>query len=92
MLKKWQRFGRRNKKTNRVKAEDLTVYDLLGFGSGIYALGHHTEILKIAKKLPDMQGRPAFIFFNQRSKKQELNIIKLFAKFRKEKLLDFRQI
>lgn len=50
------------KKPTEVKPEDLTAYDLLGFGSGIYAFRHHKEILKLAKELPDMQGKPAFIF------------------------------
>lgn len=55
-------FGAEIKKPNEVRIEDLIDYDLLGFGSGIYALRHHREILKLAKNLPDMKQKPVFIF------------------------------
>lgn len=55
-------LGSEIKKPSEVKAENLLNYDLIGFGSGIYAFRHHREILKLAKSLPDMQGKPVFIF------------------------------
>ena len=56
------------KKPTEIKTEDLKIYDLLGFGSGIYAFRHHKEILKLAKELPDMQGKPVFIFSTSEAK------------------------
>ncbi len=55
-------LGAEIKKPNEVLIEDLLGYDLIGFGSGIYIFRHHREILKLARKLPDMQAKPVFIF------------------------------
>lgn len=50
------------KKPNEIKLEELLSYDLIGFGSGIYAFKHHKEILNLVKKIPNLQGKPVFIF------------------------------
>ncbi len=55
-------LGAEIKKPSEVKPKDLLNYDLVGFGSGIYAFRHHREVLKLAKNLPDMQQKPVFIF------------------------------
>jgi flavodoxin len=44
-----------------VKPTDLADYDLIGFGSGIYAGKHHKALLEFAKSLPQ-QKKAVFIF------------------------------
>jgi flavodoxin len=41
---------------------ELLGYDLVGFGSGIYDGRHHKVLLDLADKLPQVNGRKAFIF------------------------------
>ena len=41
---------------------DLSKFDLLGFGSGIYYSKHHKKLLKMVSKLPVMKNKNAFIF------------------------------
>ncbi len=48
-------------KTNEVDVNTLKEYDLIGFGSGIYAWRHHRSLLKLANKLPTL-NKKAFIF------------------------------
>lgn len=43
-------------------AEELQLYDLVGFGSGIYGYQHHTSLLDLADKLPQVTDKNAFIF------------------------------
>lgn len=50
------------KKPEQFLISELFSYDIIGFGSGIYAFRHHNEILKLAKELPDMKAKPVFIF------------------------------
>lgn len=57
-----QGLGCEMKKVNEIKPEELKNYDLVGFGSGIYMMKHHKDILNLAKKLPDMSGKKCFIF------------------------------
>jgi flavodoxin len=45
-----------------INPEDLREYDLVGFGSGIYSAKHHTSLLTLADKLPQVKRRKAFIF------------------------------
>ena len=53
-----------------VSREELTSYDMVGFGSGIFYWKHHRALLKLADDLPagdasllsDTQGKKAFIF------------------------------
>jgi flavodoxin len=45
-----------------VRPQELTGYDLIGFGSGIYDARHHQRFLKLTDKLPQVSGTKAFIF------------------------------
>jgi flavodoxin len=45
-----------------VDPASLAGYDLLGFGSGIYAGRHHVSLLNFVRRMPHMDGMPAFIF------------------------------
>jgi len=45
-----------------INPEDLREYNLIGFGSGIYSAKHHTSLLDLADKLPQVTNRKAFIF------------------------------
>lgn len=36
--------------------------DILGFGSGVYWMNFHPELIQLIQNLPDMTGRAAFIF------------------------------
>jgi len=47
---------------NRVTPELLSGYDQVGFGSGIYFRRHHESIFHLLDRLPDQNGKPAFIF------------------------------
>lgn len=42
--------------------EELQQYDLVGFGSGIYAYQHAKSLLELADKLPQVTNKKAFIF------------------------------
>jgi flavodoxin len=42
--------------------EELQQYDLVGFGSGVYAGKHHETLLDLADKLPQVTDKKAFIF------------------------------
>ena len=50
------------KTPQQINIEELREYGLLGFGSGIYDQKHHTYLLDLADKLPQVTGRKAFIF------------------------------
>jgi flavodoxin len=45
-----------------IRVDDLERYDLIGFGSGIYDAKHHLAILDLADRLPEVEGKAAFIF------------------------------
>ena len=45
-----------------VDPEEVSGYDLVGFGSGIYDGRHHKALLNLAEKLPHVSGGRAFIF------------------------------
>ncbi|RDE13891.1 MAG: flavodoxin [Candidatus Thorarchaeota archaeon] len=47
---------------NQIHPEELQEYDLIGFGSGIYDAKHHTDILDLADRLPQVTNKLAFIF------------------------------
>ena len=49
-------------KPNEVTMDELSNYDLIGFGSGIYAGEHHETLLDFADKLFQLQNKKAFIF------------------------------
>ena len=50
------------KKTGDISPEELSEYDLVGFGSGIYSDKHHPSVLEFVDKLPEESGKKAFIF------------------------------
>ena len=43
------------------EVKDISGYDLVGFGSGIYAFRHHKELFCLVDKL-DGKGKKAFMF------------------------------
>jgi len=46
----------------QIRPEELEDYDLVGFGSGIYAEKHHTSLLHLVDNLPQVNGEKTFIF------------------------------
>jgi len=50
------------KRPVQVEPEELSGYDLVGFGSGIYGEKHHQSLLDLADKLPSTPGGKAFLF------------------------------
>lgn len=50
------------KNPEEISSQELLSYDVVGFGSGIYAFKHHRTILKLADNMSDMNGRYVFIF------------------------------
>jgi len=47
---------------HQINPEDLPIYDLIGFGSGIYSAKHHISLLNLADNLPRVTDTKAFIF------------------------------
>lgn len=45
-----------------VDPSTLGGYDLVGFGSGIYAMAFHRRLLGLVRRLPEARGRTAFVF------------------------------
>jgi flavodoxin len=41
---------------------ELGIYELVGFGSGIYSGKHHEELLNIINRMPKVNNKKAFIF------------------------------
>ena len=50
------------KQVNESSSNDLSCYDLIGFGSGIYNFKHHKSLIKFVKELDQMKNKKAFIF------------------------------
>ncbi len=50
------------KTPQQVNPEELTEYDLLGFGAGIDSGRHYKELFDFADMLPAVAGQQAFIF------------------------------
>lgn len=44
-----------------ISSDELNKYDLIGFGSGIYAGKHHRNLINFIEKLPDFIGKKTFI-------------------------------
>ena len=42
-------------KVEDAQAEDLADYDLIGFGSGIYGLKHHKDLIKFIEDMPSLE-------------------------------------
>ena len=49
-------------KPNEIDINELSKYDLIGFGSGIYGGEHHKVLLNFIDKLYQEQNKKAFIF------------------------------
>jgi flavodoxin len=62
---------------------DVTKYDLIGFGSGIYDGEHHKTLLNFADKLAQLQNKKAFIFSTK-----EMGPVRLYHKSLRNKLLE----
>jgi len=50
------------KSPEQIKPDELQGYDLIGFGSGIYASRHHRTLRKFVDELPEVSNKKAFIF------------------------------
>jgi flavodoxin len=55
-------IGAEVKTPAEVDTSQLSGYDLVGFGSGIYFGKHHKVLLELTDKLPQAQNQKAFIF------------------------------
>ncbi len=73
-------------KPSEIDVDELSQYDLIGFGSGIYYGRHHKSLLNFIDKLPSLEGKKAFIFFTSGTRK--LPLINECDKQLKEKLLE----
>ena len=47
---------------DHVLIEELVAYDLIGFGAGIDSGRHYRPILDLVDRLPQVNGKQAFIF------------------------------
>ena len=50
------------KSPEQTNPDELQQYDLIGFGSGIYASRHHRTLRKFVDQLPNIVNKKAFIF------------------------------
>ncbi|HXY87039.1 MAG TPA: flavodoxin family protein [Candidatus Acidoferrales bacterium] len=48
-------------KVEDVRPEELTEYDLIGFGSGIYGYKHHKKLFELVERMPSMDKK-VFVF------------------------------
>ena len=71
------------KNPHEIKMGDLQEYDLVGFGSGIYAYKHHKTILDLADRLTQVEGKKAFIFSTSGARMGS-GMVKLTSKFHDE--------
>ncbi len=55
-------IGAQVKAPAEIDPAELSKYDLIGFGSGIYFGKHHKTLLKLAAKLPQADKKKAFLF------------------------------
>lgn len=46
-----------------VDVSQITHYDLIGFGSGVYFMAVHPRLWRLVGRLPQVNGIPAFTFF-----------------------------
>ncbi len=70
-------------KPNKVNINELSEYDLIGFGSGIYDGEHHKTLLNFADKLVQLQNKKAFIFSTK-----GIGPVRLYHKSLRNKLLE----
>jgi flavodoxin len=55
-------LGAEVKTPQQVKPEEIAEYDLVGFGSGIYAATFDTSVLDLADRLSPVNNKKAFLF------------------------------
>ncbi len=55
-------LGAEIKSPQEINPVELSQYDLVGFGSGIYSYQHHTSLLDLVDNLPQATCRRAFVF------------------------------
>jgi|SRR5208337_1488970 len=55
-------IGAEVKTPQQVTPEEIAEYDLVGFGSGIYAATFDTSVLDLADRLPQVNNKKAFLF------------------------------
>ncbi|MCX2929841.1 flavodoxin family protein [Mycobacterium sp. CVI_P3] len=46
-----------------VDIDQITQYDLVGFGSGVYFMSAHPRLWRLVRRLPHVDGTPAFTLF-----------------------------
>jgi flavodoxin len=51
---------------------ELGAYDLVGFGSGIYAMNFYTDLRRFVEALPKMDGKQAFVFLTSASSERSM--------------------
>ena len=73
-------------KPGEVNVSNLSEYDLIGFGSGIFFQKHHKALLNLVDRLPKAENKKAFIFSTSAVRKMRL--FNDFDKPLKEKLLE----
>ena len=49
-------------KPSEASPEDVSKYDLVGFGSGINGFRHYKSMFDLVERLPKQAGRKAFVF------------------------------
>jgi len=70
-------------KPSEVNINELSKYDLIGFGSGIYEGKHHKTLLNFVDKLSQLQNKKAFIFSTR-----WIGPVQLYHKSLRNKLLE----
>ncbi|BDZ67055.1 flavodoxin family protein [Methanobacterium ferruginis] len=71
------------KTPQQIQPEELHNYDLIGFGSGIYAYKHHKTLLDLADNLMQVKGKRAFIFSTSGAKMGS-GMVEITSKFHDE--------
>jgi flavodoxin len=55
-----------------VRPDEIAGYDLVGFGSGIYAMNFYRDLLELVAALPKVEGKRAFVFLTSASSERRL--------------------
>jgi flavodoxin len=71
---------------HEVDLDGLGDWDLIGFGSGIYAQRPHSRLLNLVAKLPIQKDKKAFLFFTAGAKSDFL--LRRFTRPLKDRLLE----
>ena len=70
-------------KPDEADINTLSEYDLIGFGSGIYAFRHHKALFSFVSGMPAMKNKKAFIFSTR-----GMGSAKRYHRILREKLLE----